>query len=72
VAGIYGIAANSTPYATAVEKGFFKEEDADVTGIRGAAHHGRRRWGGHHQFRATSGIGRPTTHPASGVVSSES
>jgi len=29
----YGIAANGMPYAIAMEKGFFKEEGADVTGI---------------------------------------
>ena len=29
----YGIAANGMPYAVAMEKGFFKEEGADVTGI---------------------------------------
>jgi NitT/TauT family transport system substrate-binding protein len=29
----YGIAANGMPYAIAMEKGFFKQEGADVTGI---------------------------------------
>jgi NitT/TauT family transport system substrate-binding protein len=29
----YGIAANGMPYAIAIEKGFFKQEGADVTGI---------------------------------------
>jgi NitT/TauT family transport system substrate-binding protein len=29
----YGIAANGMPYAVAMEKGFFKQEGADVTGI---------------------------------------
>lgn len=29
----YGIAANGMPYAVALEKGFFKQEGADVTGI---------------------------------------
>src|ERR1700760_3692896 len=29
----YGIAANGMPYAVAMEKGFFKDEGADVTGI---------------------------------------
>src|ERR1700745_203306 len=29
----YGVAANGMPYAVAMEKGFFKEEGADVTGI---------------------------------------
>jgi NitT/TauT family transport system substrate-binding protein len=29
----YGIAANGMPYAIAMEKGFFREEGADVTGI---------------------------------------
>src|SRR5258708_13433900 len=29
----YGIAANGMPYAIAMEKGFFKEAGADVTGI---------------------------------------
>jgi NitT/TauT family transport system substrate-binding protein len=29
----YGIAANGMPYAIALEKGFFKEEGADVSGI---------------------------------------
>ena len=29
----YGIAANGMPYAIAMEKSFFKEEGADVTGI---------------------------------------
>src|SRR5579872_65311 len=29
----YGIAANGMPYAIAMEKGFFKEEGADITGI---------------------------------------
>ena len=29
----YGIAANGMPYAIAMEKGFFKEEGADVSGI---------------------------------------
>jgi NitT/TauT family transport system substrate-binding protein len=29
----YGIAANGMPYAIAVEKGFFKQEGADVTGV---------------------------------------
>ncbi len=29
----YGVAANGMPYAIAIEKGFFKSEGADVTGI---------------------------------------
>src|ERR671923_3013276 len=29
----YGVAANGMPYAVAMEKGFFKEEGANVTGI---------------------------------------
>ena len=29
----FGVAANGMPYAVAVEKGFFKEEGADVSGI---------------------------------------
>src|ERR1700746_1675007 len=29
----YGVAANGMPYAVAMEKGFFKEEGADVSGI---------------------------------------
>ena len=29
----YGVAANGMPFAVAMEKGFFKEEGADVTGI---------------------------------------
>src|SRR6516164_7667028 len=29
----YGIAANGMPYAVAMEKGFFKQEGADVSGI---------------------------------------
>jgi len=29
----YGVAANGMPYAIAMEKGFFKEEGADVSGI---------------------------------------
>ena len=29
----YGIAANGMPYAIAMEKGFFKQEGADVSGI---------------------------------------
>src|SRR6201986_1269786 len=33
VVSSYGIAANGMPYAVAMEKGFFKEEGADVTGI---------------------------------------
>jgi NitT/TauT family transport system substrate-binding protein len=31
--GNYGIAANGMPYAVAMEKGYFKEEGADITGI---------------------------------------
>lgn len=31
--GNYGVAANGMPYAVAVEKGYFKEEGADVTGV---------------------------------------
>lgn len=31
--GNYGVAANGMPYAVAMEKGYFKEEGADVTGI---------------------------------------
>jgi NitT/TauT family transport system substrate-binding protein len=33
VVGNYGVSANGMPYAVALEKGFFKEEGADVTGI---------------------------------------
>ncbi len=29
----YGVAANGMPYAVAMEKGFFKDEGADVSGI---------------------------------------
>ena len=29
----YGVSANGMPYAVAMEKGFFKEEGANVTGI---------------------------------------
>jgi NitT/TauT family transport system substrate-binding protein len=31
--GNYGVAANGMPYAVAMEKGYFKEEGADITGI---------------------------------------
>ncbi|HTZ77705.1 MAG TPA: ABC transporter substrate-binding protein [Stellaceae bacterium] len=31
--GNYGVSANGMPYAVAMEKGFFKEEGADITGI---------------------------------------
>lgn len=31
--GNYGVAANGMPYAVALEKGYFKEEGADVTGM---------------------------------------
>ena len=31
--GNYGVAANGMPYAVAMEKGFFKDEGADVSGI---------------------------------------
>ena len=33
----YGVAANGMPYAIAMEKGFFKEEGADVSGILSSA-----------------------------------
>jgi NitT/TauT family transport system substrate-binding protein len=33
----YGVAANGMPYAVAMEKGFFKEEGADVSGILSSA-----------------------------------
>ena len=33
VVGNYGVSANGMPYAVALEKGFFKEEGANVTGI---------------------------------------
>jgi len=33
----YGVAANGMPFAVAMEKGFFKEEGADVTGILSSA-----------------------------------
>ncbi|MBX6320611.1 MAG: ABC transporter substrate-binding protein [Rhodospirillaceae bacterium] len=33
----YGVAANGMPYAVALEKGFFKQEGADVTGILSSA-----------------------------------
>ena len=29
----YGVAANGVPYAVAMEKGFFKQEGADISGI---------------------------------------
>ena len=35
----YGVAANGMPYAIAVEKGFFKQEGADVTGILSSSGH---------------------------------
>src|SRR5919199_595989 len=31
--GNFGVAANGMPFAVALEKGYFKEEGADVTGI---------------------------------------
>jgi len=31
--GNYGVSANGMPYAVAMEKGFFKEEGADITGV---------------------------------------
>ncbi len=33
----FGVAANGMPYAVAVEKGFFKEEGADVSGVLSSA-----------------------------------
>ena len=33
----YGVSANGMPYAIAMEKGFFKEEGANVTGILSSA-----------------------------------
>jgi NitT/TauT family transport system substrate-binding protein len=33
----YGVSANGMPYAVAMEKGFFKEEGANVTGILSSA-----------------------------------
>jgi NitT/TauT family transport system substrate-binding protein len=33
----YGVAANGMPYAVAMEKGFFKEEGADVSGVLSSA-----------------------------------
>src|ERR1700749_533491 len=33
----FGVAANGMPYAVAMEKGFFKEEGADVSGVLSSA-----------------------------------
>ncbi|HEY2184921.1 MAG TPA: hypothetical protein VGH39_07995, partial [Xanthobacteraceae bacterium] len=33
VVGNFGVAANGMPYAVALDKGFFKAEGANVTGI---------------------------------------
>jgi NitT/TauT family transport system substrate-binding protein len=33
----YGVAANGMPYAIAMEKGFFKSEGADISGVLSSA-----------------------------------